>query len=55
MYIKVLCDDRYDKDLTYQIESEEVGKYHADECERCMRYSECQGWAKIFNQCQEVE
>lgn len=54
MYVKVLCDDRFDPDLTYEIEGEEIGKPYADTCERCAKYEKCQGWAKVFNQCQEV-
>jgi len=55
MYIKILCDDRYSQDLTYEIESEKIVNPHTDICEKCAKYQKCQGWAKIFNQCQEVE
>lgn len=50
-YIKVLCDDRYDQNLTYQIEGEEVGNYNGDPCEKCAKYADCQGWAQVFDRC----
>ena len=49
--VNVLCDDRFDENLTYQIDGEKVGNYNANECEKCAKYAECQGWAKIFNRC----
>lgn len=55
MYIKILCDDRYSQDLTYEIEGEKIVNPHTDICEKCAKYQKCLGWAKIFNQCQEVE
>ena len=55
MYVKILCDDRFDQDLTYQIDGEEIGNYDADECEKCSKYSECQGWAKVFDKCGGVK
>ena len=51
VYVSVLCDDRFDTDLTYQIEGEEV-ETSACVCEKCAKYSECQGWAEIFGRCQ---
>ena len=49
--VKILCDDKFDSNLTYQIEGETVADYHADACERCEHYESCQGWAKIFDRC----
>lgn len=49
--VKVLCDDRFDKDLTYQIDDEIVANHSADPCEKCAKYPECQGWAQVFNRC----
>lgn len=55
MLVKILCDDNYNPDLTYQIDGEEIGNINADTCERCKHFDKCQGWAKIFNRCnQEV-
>lgn len=50
MFIKVLCDDRFDKDLTYEIKGEKM-RENSDPCEKCEKYSECMGFAKMFNQC----
>lgn len=50
-YIKVLCDDRYDQNLTNQIEGKEVGNYNGDPCEKCAKYADCQGWEQVFNRC----
>ena len=55
MYVKILCDDRFDQDLTYQIEDEQIGSINKDDCEKCAKYSECQGWAKIFDKCGGVK
>ena len=49
--VKILCDDRFDKDLTYQIDDEIVTNHSADPCEKCPKYADCQGWAKVFNRC----
>ena len=49
--VKVLCDDRFDKDLTYQIDDEIVANQSADPCEKCPKYADCQGWAQVFNRC----
>lgn len=51
VYVKILCDDRFDKDLTYQIDDEIVVNHDAEYCEMCSKYSECQGWAQVFNKC----
>lgn len=56
LYVKVLCDENFDENLTYVLEGEEVvGKYGINECEKCAKYSECQGWAKEFNRCEFTE
>lgn len=54
VYVKVLCDDRFDENLTYQIEGETVDN-GADGCEKCAKYDECQGWAQVFNRCGGTE
>lgn len=52
LYVKVLCDENFDENLTYVLEGEVVvGKYSIDECGKCAKYSECQGWDKEFNRC----
>lgn len=49
--VKVLCDDNFDKDLTYQIDDEIVADYSANPCEKCAKYPKCQGWVQVFNRC----
>ena len=49
--VKILCDDRFDKDLTYQIDDEIVTNHSAEKREKCPKYADCQGWAKVFNRC----
>ena len=51
MYVKILCDDNYDPDLTYQIDGETVNSSDDDTCEQCEYYAECMGFAKVFNRC----
>ena len=50
--IKVLCDDRFDPNLTYTIYGEKVTDFKSG-CETCKEYEKCQGWAKEFGRCQE--
>ena len=51
VYVKILCDDKFDNDLSYQIEGEIIGKYNPDACDKCNNYEECQGWKRVFNRC----
>lgn len=51
MYVKILLDDNYDPDLTYQIDGETVNSSDDDICEQCEHYAECMGFAKVFNRC----
>lgn len=57
LYVRVLCDENFDEHLTYTLEEEEVvvKKYGINECEKCAKYSKCQGWAKEFNRCEFTE
>ena len=53
--VKILCDDRFDPDLTYTIDDEKIAnrEFGNSECKcaSCNEYSKCQGWKEIFNQC----
>jgi hypothetical protein len=51
MYIKVVCDDRFDPDLSYEIEGETVESRDGDKCSHCPQFEECQGWKEIFGRC----
>ncbi len=51
-FVKILCDDRFDENLTYQIDGEIAGNYNGCRCEKCQKYEECQGWAAEFGRCE---
>lgn len=51
VFIKVLCDDRFDSNLTYQIDDEEVVTSNGNPCEACPEYEACQGWKREFGTC----
>ena len=53
--VHIICDDRFDPELTYTIHGEKMGNgfQSVSHCNCCENYSECEGWAEIFGKCKE--
>lgn len=51
-FVKILCDDNYDSNLTQQIDGEIVADNYSGGCENCPKFKECQGWDEVFGRCE---